>query len=108
MAIPKSKNIRKITVDDIEYYWAIKYDEDYGLTACNVGLVEKSNYRFSFVRGVDESHQRYIHNSIKEKDEVKAITPGLVKEAILYANANLDWKNTSECRINSDSDGFSH
>ena len=107
MALPKNKKIGKITVDNVQYYWTINYDEDYGLVMCNIGLVEKPNYTFGFQRGVDQSHVRHIHNSIEGKDELHAITPGLVKEAIVYANQNLDWKNPSACWIYSDSEGFS-
>jgi hypothetical protein len=89
MTIPKNKNIRKITVNNIQYYWSIKYDEDYGIVVCNVGLVEKPNYRFCFSRGADNSHVRWIRNRIEEKDELKAITPKLVSEAIKFANENL-------------------
>lgn len=106
MALPKNKNIRKIMVNDIEYYWTISYDEDYGLITCNVGLVDKPNYRFNFSRGGDKTHIQYIHNSIEEKDTLKAITPNLVRKAIEYANENLDWKNTKNSSLSSNSDGF--
>lgn len=107
MALPKNKKIRKITVDNIEYYWTIQYDQDYGLVTCNVGLVDKPNYRFCFIRGTDSSHVRYIHNSIDEKDEVEAITPKLIRESIIFANENIDWQNKADCIIYSDSRGFS-
>ncbi|WP_103070883.1 hypothetical protein [Aquimarina sediminis] len=106
MTLPKNKNIRKITVNNIQYYWSIKYDEDYGLVFCTIGLVDKPNFRFSFSRGVDNSHVRYIQNGIEEKDEIEAITPKLVANAIVFANKNLDWKNNSLSRIISDSEGF--
>ena len=106
MSIPKNKNIRKIIVNTIQYYWSIKYDEDYGLIVCNIGLVDEPNFRFSFSRGANKSHIRYIQNGIKEKDEIAAITPKLVAEAILFANDNLDWKNNKASRIISDSIGF--
>lgn len=107
MAIPKNKSIRKITVDTVPYYWSIKYDEDYGLIVCTIGLVDEPNYRFSFTRGANDSHTRYIHNSMDKKDEVKAITPKLVMQAILFANNNLDWKNNKTNQIISNSEGFS-
>ncbi|CAM1363367.1 hypothetical protein [Tenacibaculum xiamenense] len=106
MAVSKNRNIRKIIVDNIQYYWSIKYDEDYGLIICNIGLFDKPNYRFSFSRGANDSHIRSIHNGIEEKDEIEAITPKLVAEAIEFANANLNWKNTKMSRITSDSEGF--
>ena len=106
MSLPKNKNIRKIIVNNIQYYWNINYDEDYGLITCNIGLVDKPNYRFSFIRGGDETHTKYIHNSIEEEDILKAITPSLVKKAIEYANENLDWKNTTKSWLSSNAEGF--
>jgi hypothetical protein len=106
MAIPKHKNIRKITINNIEYYWSIKYDEDYRLIKCNIGLVNEPSYRFSFICGANDSHVQYIHNTIEEKDEVEAITPKLVAQAIEFVNNNLDWKNNLPSRIIADSKGF--
>lgn len=107
MAIPKNKNIRKITVDNLHYYWSIQYDEDYGWIVCTIGLVDQPNVSFSFSRGANHSHTKYIENGIEEKEEVQAITPKLVAEAIAFANANLDWKNRAISRIVSTSKGFS-
>ncbi len=106
MTIPKNKNIRKIAVNNIQYYWSVKYDEDYGVIICNVGLVEKPNFRFCFSRGANNSHVRWIRNGVEEKDELKAVTPKLVSEAIKFANENLDWKNSGFSQIQSDSNGF--
>lgn len=107
MALPKNKKIRRITIDNIEYYWTSKFDEIYGLVTCNVGLVEKPNQKFNFIRGVDSTHIQYVQNGIKKKDTIRAITPKLVKEAIEFANKNLDWKNKKECWLSSNSEGFS-
>lgn len=106
MTLPKNKNIRKIKVDDVEYYWNIDYDEDYGIIGCNVGLVEQPNYRFSFARGADDNHKRYIHNGIEKEEEVKAITPSMVRSAIVYANKNMDWKNSKPSNLPYDSKWF--
>lgn len=107
MAVPKNRNIRKITVDSLQYYWSIKYDEDYGIIQCNIGLVNKPSYRFRFIRTANKSHVRYILNGIEDKDEVEVITPKLVAEAIKFANNSLDWKNNFDNRIVSNSKGFS-
>lgn len=107
MSIPKNKNIRKITVDGVQYYWSIKYDEDYGDIVCNIGLIEQSNFRFSFCRGADASHKKYFDNGVEEKDQVKAITSKLVAEAIQFANKNIDWKNKDWNHIFSNAEGFS-
>lgn len=106
MTLPKNKNIRKITVDNTRYYWTIEYDEDYGLIICHVGLVDEPNFRFSFHRGANKKHVRYIQNGIDEKDEIAAVTPKLVAEAIAFANEHLDWKNKASSIILSDSNGF--
>lgn len=107
MAIPKNKDLRKITVDNTRYYWSIKYDEDHGMIQCNIGLVDTPNFRFSFSCGANNSHISYIHNAIEEKDEVEAVTPKLVAEAIKFANNNLDWKNRGISSIIYSSNGFS-
>lgn len=107
MTIPKNKNIRKITVDNVQYYWSIKYDADYGDIICNIGLVEEPNFRFSFCRGANSSHVRWIRNGVEEKDELEAVTPKLVADAIKFANENLDWKHSKYSKILSDSTGFS-
>ena len=106
MTLPKHRNIRKITVDDVSYYWTIQYDEDYGLITCTIGLVNQPNIRFSFTRGASDAHVRFIQNHVEEKDELTAITPKLVAEAITFVNKKLDWKNTSVSKIVSDSTGF--
>ncbi len=106
MAIARNKNIRKITVENVRYYWTIKYDEDYGDIICRIGLVEEPNFRFSFCRVANDSHVRWINNSCDPKDELQAITPKLVSEAIKFANENLDWKNNNFSHIGSDSNGF--
>lgn len=107
MALPKNKKIRRITVDGVEYYWTSKYDEIYGQINCNIGLVEKPNYRFSFLRGLDSSHTQYIHNGISEEDLLNAITPKLISDAIKYANKNLNWQHSKESWLLSNSKGFS-
>lgn len=107
MAIPKNKNIRKISVNGVHYYWTIKYDEDYGNIICNVGLVDEPSFRFSFCRGANNSHVRWTHNGVEAKDELEAVTPKLVSEAIKFANENLDWKNNGFSHVGSDSNGFS-
>ena len=107
MTIPKNKRIRKITIDKIQYYWTIKYDEDYGTILCNIGLVEAPNFRFSFYRGANNSHIKWIDNGVEERDQLEAVTPKLVSEAIKYANENLDWKNKEFSLIASNSNGFS-
>lgn len=106
MAIPQNRNIRKLKVDNIEYYWTIKYDEDYGDILCHVGLVEMPNFRFGFVRGADDSHKKWIDNGVKKEEQVKAISPSIVRQAILYANKNLDWKNSKSSFIPYDSEWF--
>jgi len=111
MAVPKHKKIRKIIVEGIEYYWVVKYeniDQLEGIMRCTVGLVEQSNYRFCFFRTVDASHVQYHHNYIEEKYKIKAITPSLIKAAILYANEHVIWKNTKNTVIDSSLEGFSH
>lgn len=107
MTLKKSRNIRKIEVEGVKYYWVINYDEDYGIIGCFIGLEEQPNYRFHFYRGASDKHQRYIMNGIGKEDEVDAITPGLVRQAIVFANANLDWKNTKGGNIYADAQGFS-
>ena len=106
MAVPKHKNIRKITVDNIQYYWTIRYDEDYGLLNCTFGLMDQPNFRCSFRCGVDDIHVRYIQNGIAEEDEVNSITPKLIAQAIQLANNNVDWKNTKEIKMDYKSNGF--
>ncbi|SNR16193.1 hypothetical protein [Tenacibaculum jejuense] len=64
-----------------------------------MGLIEKPNFRFSFWRGADSSHKRYIHNGVEQQHEVKTITPSIVRKAIIYANTNLDWLNNKPSSI---------
>lgn len=106
MAISKNKNIRKIIVDNIEYYWTVKYDEDYGIITCYVGLIETPNYRFGFGRGVDDSHKKWIDNGVEKQEQIQAITSSLVKKAIVYANQHLDWKNSQDTFISYSSKWF--
>lgn len=89
----KSK-IRKIVVNDVEYYWTVYSDYGYygcydeNIT-CHVGLVKQRNHRFSFT-----------YNS--------EITPSLIREAIEFANKRVNWQHTKTSIITSNFEGFSY
>ncbi|AFM04676.1 hypothetical protein Fleli_2303 [Bernardetia litoralis DSM 6794] len=59
MALPKKCNIRKITIDGIEYYWQISFIPLHKILCnsedklyCIVGLTEQPNYCFSKMENI--------------------------------------------------------
>lgn len=90
----KSK-IRKIVVDDVEYYWTVTIKGCYGYECCgysivcHVGLAEQKNHRFSFTHETE-------------------ITPSLIREAIEFANKRVNWQHTKTSIITSNFEGFSY
>lgn len=88
MALPK-KGLRKITVDEKKYYWTVKMDYYILCLVVGIGLVAEPNKHIKF-------HISYRDPWVEFPDttsnEVNAITPKLVREAILFANASDDIK----------------
>lgn len=101
MALPK-KGIRKITVQNQQYYWTVKMDYYQLGLMVGIGLVESPNQHVSFLCKFDDP---WLSFPTPVDNEVNAITPSLIREAILFANANdeIEWngKRNSVFRLES-------
>lgn len=88
----KSK-IRKIVVNDVNYYWTIHSKGCYGYETiiCHIGLAEQKNHRFSFI----------------DTCYTAAIIPSLIKKAIEFANEHINWQHTKASSIQFNTQGFS-
>jgi len=90
MAIPK-KGIRKITVENVQYYFTVEL-ESYGFSiVVTIGLVENPNKRFSFSVKQGDPNLTFI-----KEDKVGVVTPKLVHQAINYANVKTSWASSKE------------
>ena len=87
MTIPKKNNLRKIKVDNIEYYW--RFGHDYKKRKLNViiGEVSKPNKRIILsAKYVDA----WLANNIEEfiANEIQIVKPQLIKRTIKFAKEN--------------------
>ncbi|WP_196889708.1 hypothetical protein [Aureivirga sp. CE67] len=89
MALPKKKGIRKITIDQITYYFKIDTDYYSSKLRANIGLEEKPNRRFSLFT---DNHP---------------ITPKIIAESILLMNKKINWqKENSNFSLVHENDQF--
>jgi len=92
MALPK-KGIRKIIVNEIEFYYTVQL-EYYGMTIQTaVGLVSNPNKRFYFsVKQGDPN----ITTENSDKYNPGTITPRIVSQAIKFVTKHPNWNNSDK------------
>jgi len=92
MALPK-KGIRKITVDNVKYYYTVSL-EYYGMSIqVAIGLVNNPNKRFYFSA---PQYDEFLKKEKGDELDIGTITPKLVAEAIKLANKETNWKEEKE------------
>ena len=98
MALPKNKNIRKIKVDNIDYYWKASHDYSINRIVVRIGLVEKPNIGFKLLSELNDPSLKFVtpESNTTPNTWFGSISPQNIKDSIVFANNNMDWKNTSE------------
>ncbi len=84
MALPKNKYLRKLTIEDLEYYWKVEDDtSDFRGLVVSVGMVLQPYKRFVFDFRFD--HHRESEVPGKSIPNINQVTPKLIKESIAFA-----------------------
>lgn len=94
MTIPK-KGLRKIKVDNIDYYWKFTSNYQNKKLEVIIGKIVNPNKRIILsAKYVD----LWLVDNLEEfmKNEIQIVTPDLIRKTIIFANENgweLDKKN---------------
>lgn len=105
MALPKSKHLRKITVDGTEYYWKVEEDtRDYRGLIVTVGVVAKPYKRFIFDFRFSYNHTNDDSHIIRPA--ITAVTPNLIKQSIAFAYQKANWEESKKCFFKFKADQF--
>jgi hypothetical protein len=94
MSIPTKKGIRKITLDDIQYYYTINKKGLEDFLIVKIGIVDTPNQRFLFCVA-HKDFWLYFPKPVENK--VKAVTSTIIRKAIAFANRNSLWTRNSTC-----------
>jgi hypothetical protein len=94
MALPKKKGIRRITVNDVQYYFTIHYDYYSPGLITSIGQIESLNKRFLFLTKCKDFWLEYPDVSIAE---TFTMTPKIVRQAIIFANEQQLWSVSGRC-----------
>ena len=96
MALPKNKNLRKLTNNDVQYYWKVEDDtRDFQGLIVTVGMVALPHKRFIF-----DFRFNYVKLKIASEEEKKPlseVTPKLIIDAIAFAIKNYNWGEIPFC-----------
>ncbi|MGV3609998.1 MAG: hypothetical protein ACO1N0_03545 [Fluviicola sp.] len=104
----RTRVTRKILVNNRSYFWTIRTNINTGIIYCTVGLSDERNQTFEFLCFGGPTHERTPMYNSNLPDSVDSITPGLVRAAIEFSNAHVDWKNSKETWITYSENGFSY
>ncbi len=104
-AMYENKNIRKLTVDGLEYYWKVEDDtRDYQGLIVTVGMVLKPYKRLVFDFRFD--YEKIKTSSETSKRSLTGVTPKLITEAITFAYQNYNWGGNPTCAFKFESGVF--
>ena len=89
MSLPKNKGLRKIVINDIEYYWKIDKDIKTDILKVTIGKVLEPNKRIILS----------LKDSLETEDGIKnqIINPQLIKDTIKYAVSD-GWENQEKIK----------
>jgi len=88
MALPKNKGIRKLTVDNIRYYWTAKYDYQGQRLVVTIGLAETPNVVFYVFLNQQDPWLAFPQSV---ENEVDPLTPKFIRRSIEYTLSHTDW-----------------
>lgn len=89
MSLPKNKGLRKIVINDIEYYWKTDKDIKTNILKVTIGKVLEPNKRV--ILSLKDSLE--TENGVR----VQIVNPQLIKDTIKYAVSD-GWENQEKIK----------